>query len=171
MKFIVRDVFDTDVDTYWNEIFFSEEYNSRLYREGLGFKDFQLVELTGEKGGPRTRKMRTEPATDAPAVVRKLIGDSLTYLEAGRFDPAKKLWTYTITTSKLADKLHIGGKLWGEPKGEKKMERVAEIEIEVKIFGVGGTIEKFIEKTTRESYVKATTFTNRFIAEKGLGAR
>lgn len=169
MKFTVRDIFETDVDTYWSEMFFDEEYNSRLYREGLGFKDFAVLELTGEKGGPRTRKMRTEPAADAPAVVRKLIGDSLTYTESGSFDPAKKLWTYTITTSKLSDKVHIGGKLWAEPKGPKKLERIAEIEIEVKIFGVGGAVEKFIEKTTRDSYVKATAFTNRFIREKGLG--
>ena len=168
MKFTVRDIFDTDVETYWNEIFFDEEYNARLYREALGFKDFQLVELTGEKDGPRTRTMRTEPAADAPAVVRKLIGDSLTYTESGRFDPETKVWTYQITTSKLADKLHIGGRLWAEPQGDKKLARAAEIEIDVKIFGVGGTIEKFIEKTTRDSYVKATAFTNRFIREKGL---
>ncbi len=168
MKFTVRDVFDTDVDTYWNELFFSEEYNSRLYREGLGFKGFDLLELTGETGQRRTRKMRTEPAADAPAVVRKLIGDSLTYTETGTWEPSTKMWTYRIETNKLSEKIRIGGRLWAEPKGSK-MERVAEIEVEVKILGVGGTIEKFIEKTTRESYVKATAFTNRFIAEKGLG--
>lgn len=168
MKFTLRDVFDTNVDNYWNELFFSEEYNSRLYREGLGFKGFQLLELTGEKGGPRTRKLLTEPAADAPAVVRKLIGDSLTYTETGSWDPATRIWTYRIETNKLSEKINIGGRLWAEPKGTK-MERVAEIGIEVNIFGVGGTIEKFIEKTTRESYVKATAFTNRFIAEKGLG--
>jgi hypothetical protein len=167
VKFTVRDVFDTDVDTYWNKLFFEEEYNTRLYREGLGFEGFQLLELTGEKGERRTRKMRTEPAADAPAVVRKLIGDSLSYTETGSWDPATKVWSYTIATSKLSDKIRIGGRLWGEPKGEK-MERVAEIEIEVKILGVGGTIEKYVEKTTRDSYVKASAFTNRFIAEKGL---
>ncbi|MCZ7686832.1 MAG: DUF2505 domain-containing protein [Sandaracinaceae bacterium] len=167
MKFTVRNQFDTNVDTYWNEIFFSEEYNSRLYREGLGFKGFELVELTGEKGQRRTRKLRTEPAADAPAVVRKLIGDSLSYTETGSWDPATKVWSYSISTSKLSDKIRIGGRLWAEPRGDK-LERIAEIEIEVKILGVGGTIEKFLEKTTRESYVKATDFTNRFIAEKGL---
>jgi hypothetical protein len=167
VKFTVRHVFNTDVDTYWNKIFFDTEYNDRLYREGLKFKDFAVLELTGEPGGPRTRKMRTEPAADAPAVVRKLIGDSLTYNETGTFDPAKKLWSYDIVTSKLADRIKIGGTLWAESKGEHEIERVAEIEIVVKIVGVGGAIEKFIEKTTRESYEKATKFTNDFIAEKG----
>ena len=36
------------------------------------------------------------------------------------------------------------------------------------IFGVGGAIESFIEKTTRESFDKAAVFTNKFIHEKGL---
>lgn len=169
MKFTVRNVFDTTVDNYWNELFFDPEYNSRLYLEGLGFKAFDLLELTGEKGGKRTRKMRTEPASDAPAVVRKLIGDSLTYTETGTWDPATKVWTYRIETSKLSDKVRIGGKLWAEPRGTK-MERIAEIEIEVKILGVGGVVEKFIEKTTRESYERATKFTNDFIREKGLAS-
>jgi hypothetical protein len=168
VKFTVRHVFNTDVDTYWNEIFFSPEYNERLYREALGFKDFAVLELTGERGQRRTRKMRTEPAAEAPAVVKKLIGDSLSYTESGSFDPAAKVWTYTIQTSKLSDKVHIGGRLWAEPRGDKKLERCAEIEVDVKIFGVGGTIEKFIEKTTRDSYENATRFTNQFIAEKGL---
>jgi hypothetical protein len=168
VKFTVRNVFDCSVDTYWGSLFFSPEYNERLYREGLGFKGFELVELTGEPGGDRHRVLKTEPAADAPAVVRKLIGDSLTYTEVGDWDAKTRLWTYAISTNKLADKLRIGGRLYAEARGENKCERIAEIEIEVKIFGVGGAVEKFIEKTTRDSYVKATAFTNAFIEEKGL---
>lgn len=168
MKFTVRNVFNCSVETYWRSIFFSPEYNERLYREALGFKGFELVELTGEPGSDRHRVLKTEPAADAPAVVKKLIGDSLTYVETGDWDAKTRLWTYEIATNKLADKLRIGGHLYAEPKGEDRCERIAEIEIEVKIFGVGGAVEKFIEKTTRDSYVKATAFTNAFIAEKKL---
>lgn len=167
-NFTIRDVFDTDVDTYWNRLFFDAEYNERVYREALGFKDFTVLEQSGEPGGPRTRAMRTEPAAEIPAVVRKLIGDSLGYTERGSFDPATKVWTYTITPGAMPDKMKIGGRLWAEPKGDKQLVRIADIHIEVKIFGVGGAVEKFIEKTTRDSYVKATEFTNRFVREKGL---
>ena len=168
MKFTVRNTFNTSVDNYWNELFFEPEYNERLYKEGLNFKGFEMIELTGEKGGPRKRVMLTEPAADAPKVVRKLIGDSLTYTETGTWSPETRIWTYNIVTSKLTDKVKIGGILWAEPKGDNQCERVAEIEISVKVFGVGGAVEKFIEKTTRDSYVKASKFTNDFIAEKGL---
>jgi len=169
MMFTVRHTFHTDLETYWNEIFFSPEYNARLYSEALGFKVFDLLELTGEPGERRTRKMRTEPAAEAPAVVRKLIGDSLTYTESGTWEPSTSIWTYEIKTNKLTDKVFIGGRLWAEPTDDG-IQRVAEIEVSVKVFGVGGAVERFIEKTTRDSYVKATKFTNDYIAEKGLRA-
>lgn len=167
-KFTIRNTFETDVDTYWNRIFFEPEYNRRLYLEALGFKGFELIELTGDPGEKRTRKMKTEPAADAPAVVRKLIGESLVYTETGTFDPATRIWSYQIVPNKLSEKVYIGGRLYAEPRGEKRCERVAEIEVTVKVFAVGGAVEKFIESTTRDSYVKAGAFTNRFIAEKGL---
>lgn len=167
-KFTLRNIFETDRETFWNRVFFDAEYNRRLYLEGLKFKDFELIELTGEPGGVRTRKMRTEPQSEAPAVVTKLIGGSLSYVEEGRFDPATMRWTYTITTSKLADKVKIGGTFWVEPRGDKRVERICDCEVSVKIFGVGGAVESFIEKTTRESYETAAKFTNDFIREKGL---
>ncbi|MBZ0120480.1 MAG: DUF2505 domain-containing protein [Sandaracinaceae bacterium] len=169
MKFTIKNVFDTDVDSYWNKCFFDREYNERLYsREGLDFHSFAILEQTGGPGENRTRVLRTEPKSDAPAVVKKLIGDSLAYTEKGSWDAKTKTWSYQITTSKLADKIHIGGKFWVEPRGPKQCERISEVEIEVKIFGVGGTIEKFVEKTTRESYQKTYQFTQKYIQEKGL---
>ncbi len=166
MKFTLRNTFETDADTYWTKIFFDPEYNRRLY-EALEFQKYEVLEETGGVGQVRTRKLYTEPKNEAPAVVSKLIGGSLGYTEAGRFDPQTKVWTYTITTTKLSDKVKIGGKLWVEPKGDKRIERVCDCEVEVKIFGVGGTVESFIEKSTRDSYDRAAKFTNEFIREKG----
>ena len=116
MKFTISQVFNTDAETYWDKIFFAPEYNNRLYsKEGLDFKTFEIMALTGNPGENRTRRLKTEPRSDAPAVVKKLIGDSLTYTEDGSFDFAKKLWTYRITTSTLTDKISISGRLWAEP--------------------------------------------------------
>ena len=166
MEFTIRDPFETDVDTYWREIFFDEEFNRRLYLEGMGFKGFELLELTGEPGGRRTRVMRSEPTADAPAVVKKFAGDSFAYTERGTFDPDTGVWSYDIEVGKLSDRVRIGGRLWAEPAGDGRCERVAQVHIDVKVFGIGGAVEKFIEKTTRESYAKATAFTAKWIAER-----
>jgi hypothetical protein len=168
LKFTIRNVFETDVDTFWNRVFFDDEYNRRLYMDALAFKRFEVLSQTGGPGETRTRTMVTEPKTEAPAVVQKLVGGSFSYTEQGSWDPRTKIWTYAITTSKLSDKVKVGGRYWCEPLGDKRLERVCEIELEVKVFGVGGVIEQFMEKTTRESYEDTTRFTNAFIREKGL---
>lgn len=166
--FTIRHTFNTDIGSYWPKVFFDPEYNERLYKDALAFAFYDVLEQKEEPGGVITRRMRTEPKSDAPIIVKKLIGDSLRYTESGRFDPAKKRWAYNIVPSKLADKIHIAGEFWVEPRGDKSIERYCDCDIQVRIFGVGGAVESFIEKTTRENYEKAARFTNDFIREKGL---
>lgn len=168
MRFRCQNVFHCDAETYWTKVFFDPEYNKGLYTGTLGFKAFEILELTGEPGGDRTRKMFTEPKSEAPAVVTKLIGGGLSYTETGRFDAKTQKWTYSIATNKLSEKVRIGGTLWVEPRGEKKIERICEVDLEVNVFGVGGAIEKFIADTTRESYEKTAKYTNEFLARKAL---
>ena len=101
-------------------------------------------------------------------MVTKLIGGGLSYTEVGRFDAKTQKWSYDITTNKMADKVRIGGTLWVEPRGEKKIERICEVDLQVNVFGIGGMVEKFIADTTRESYEKTAKYTNEFIASHGL---
>ncbi len=164
--FTIRHTFDVDIETFWSKVFFDLEYNRKLYEEGLSF-GYSLIEKKELDGGVIERKIRTEPRLEAPAVVKKLIGDSIQYVETGRFDPKKRVWTFEITTSKLSDKIDISGQYWVEPKGDK-IERIVKTDIEVKIFGVGKTIAAFVEKSTRESYDKAARFTNRWLKEVDL---
>lgn len=167
-RFVCRNIFNTDPDTFWAKVFFDAEYNRGLYLDGLGFKSYEPVSLEEKPDGSKVRRFRTEPKTEAPAVVTKLIGGSLVYEETGTFDAKAKVWTYQVRTSKMADKVRIGGRYWLESRGDKRLERICEVDISVDVFGVGGVVESFIEKTTRETYVKATDFTNAFIAKHGL---
>lgn len=167
-SFTIRHTFDVDVDTFWREVFFNEEFNKTLYLERLRFKTYDVIEEKKEADGTVRRKVRQTPKMEAPGVVKKLVGDEISYVEEGQFDPQKKRWRYTITPSKLADKLKIGGEFWVEPKGEGKVERLCSVDIQVKIFGVGGAVESFIEKQTKDSYETAAKYTREFIAERGL---
>jgi hypothetical protein len=166
-KFRVEHVFDVDVDTFWNEVFFDSDYNERLFKEELGF-EYKLVELEKNDDGSYDRKVRTEPKTEAPAAVKKLVGDKFSYLEVGHFDPKTRRWTYTVTPSALPSKIHISGVFWAEPKGDAQLVRIVETNLEVKIFGVGKLVEAFVEKETTDSYAKAERFTNRWLREKGF---
>lgn len=166
--FTSRHTFDIDIDTYWDKVFFDEEYNKQLFVDELQFGAYEVLELNRKPDGSVTRKVRTEPKSDAPAVVKKLVGDSLSYVESGEFDPKARRWKYSVVTSKLSDKVKIGGEFWVEPRPDGKIDRCVTCTIEVKIFGVGGAVEGFIEKQTKESYDKAAAFTNKWIREKGL---
>lgn len=168
MKFTIRHTWNISEEDYWPKIFFDDEYNQRLYKEGLEFPVHKVLEAKELADGTRTRKLLIEPKADAPAVVRKLIGDSLQYTEEGRWDPKTRRWSYTVTLSKLADKISIKGEFWVEKRGDKQIERFCDVDVNVKIFGVGGVLESFIEKTTRESYEKTGTFTTAWIRDHGL---
>ena len=48
------------------------------------------------------------------------------------------------------------------------MKRIIDMTVEVKIFGIGGMVERFVSKSMQENYDQAATFTNKWIAETGL---
>src|SRR5688500_861231 len=123
-SFQSRHTFDTDVDTYWSKVFFEEEFQRRLYLDALKFKGYELISRKDEPDGTILKSIRTEPESEAPAVVKKLIGDSIAYVENGRWDPRTKIWKYEIVTTKMSDKVKIGGDFWVEARGDKKIERV-----------------------------------------------
>lgn len=92
--------------------------------------------------------------------------------EPGRFsadaDQLTKRWRYTVTPSKLAEKVAISGDLWVESRGEKSIERVCTGSVAVKMFGVGSMVEKFITEQTRGNYDRVAAFTDQYIREKAL---
>jgi hypothetical protein len=167
-RITLKHLFDTDEATFWPKVFFDREYNHRLYHEALRYKRWELLEQREEPGGAIVRRATMEPAFEVPALLKKAIGDGISYTEEGRFDPATRRWRYTITPNRMADKLTTRGEYWVEARGAKQIERICTVDLEAKIFGVGGALESFIEKQTREAYDTTMRFTNAFIREKGL---
>lgn len=164
MKLHLRHLYEIDLEGFWR-MFFDREYTRRLYEEGLAFSRCQELELKRSDNGEITRKLRIEPKFEAPAVVAKILGDRFYYVESGRFDPAQKRWTYSLTPSVLADKVLLSGSIWAEPRGPGSIDRLAEIDISVRVLGVGGILEGFIEKQNKDGYLKAADFSNRWVKE------
>ena len=166
MKFEMKHSFACDEDTFWNKLFFDEEYNRRLFREGLDFAVYEPLELKDEGGGNKFRRVKTQPKAQMPAPVQKILGEPVS-IEEGRFDATARRWSFKLIPHKMADKISIAGEFRMKPTAAG-IERHASFEIKVDIFGVGGIVEGFIEKQIRESYDKGATFTSRFLQEKGL---
>jgi hypothetical protein len=168
MRYTIRHTFDIDADTFWNKLFFDPEYNSALFERYLKFNPYRVLELDRRPDGSIRRKLECAPPVEIPAVAKKIIGDSTSYVEDGLFDPKTRRFTIEVIPKMGADKIKSRGAIWVEPRGDKRIERMAEVDNEVKVFGVGKILEAFIEKETRATYDQSATFTQQWIAEKGL---
>lgn len=167
MRFTTRHRLNTDAETYWGRIFFDDEYQRRTFMDALHCLSHEKLAQTGDVGGPITRKQQSSQQLDAPGPVRKLIGQEIGYIEEGTFDPDAGTWTFTLTTSKLPDKIKVKGVFRLEP-ADDGVDLVSDMETSVRIFGIGPIFEKFIEKSTRDAYDNTAAFTNEFIKEKGF---
>ena len=168
MRYTIRHTFNTDADTFWGKIFFDPDYNETLFLKHLGFSQYKLLSLDKQPDGAVTRRVECAPKAEIPVAVKKVIGDSASYTETGHFDPKTGRFSVEVQPRMAADRIKTRVTMWVEPRGDKKIERVVEVDTTVKVFGVGGMIEKLIEQQTRASYDAAATFTNQWIADKGL---
>ncbi len=160
--------YNVDEDTFWQKLFFDEEYNRRLYLEALKFHDWK-VEKHEDRDNEVHRDINVSPRLgDLPGPMKKVLGDNIRYTESGVFDKARRRYKITIIPSALADKLKVGGELYTEPAGDKQCRRVFEGTVDVKIFGIGSMMEKRLVADLEKSYGAGAKFTNKYIEEEGL---
>ncbi|MDP3276169.1 MAG: DUF2505 domain-containing protein [Deltaproteobacteria bacterium] len=167
MRVTISHEFRTSAETFWERCFLDEEFNRKLYLEYLKFPAYQLVE-SRQDGEKTLRKVRVTPNQEAPAPIKKLLGGAFAYVEEGVLDRAKNLYHFKVTPGTLADKIRSEGDFRLEKTSEKSVRRVIEMNIEVKIFGVGGVAEGFVSKSMQDTYARAAEFTSRYIAENHL---
>jgi hypothetical protein len=164
---VLRHEMDCDADTYWEKCVLTEEYNRRLFLEELKFLKYELIEQK-DAGESVTRRVKAEPeSANLPGPLKKVVGDSLGYTEEGTYDRKSKVYSFRTTPAAFPDKVKIHGTMRCEPRGEKKVTRITEIQVDVKIFMVGGMVEDRIVADIKHSYAKAAEFTNTFVKEKG----
>jgi hypothetical protein len=164
----VEHVFSCSEETFWDEVFFSEEYNRRLFLEHLSFPVWRELERE-DRGGELQRVVEVVPKTSAlPPAIQKAIGDGAGYRELGVFDRAARRYRLRIEPTRFADKVGVEGELRTEPAGEGKCKRLFTATVTAKVFGIGGMLEKHIANDLERSYEASASFTRSFIAEKGL---
>jgi hypothetical protein len=168
VRYTIKHTIETDVDTFWNKLFFDAEFNRNLFHDFLGFTGYEVLEERTEANGVVHRRVDCTPKVELPAPARKIFGNTVGYIEVGRFDPKTRRYTVDVQPKVGGDKLKSSSELWAEPLGDKRCERIVVVDNTVKAFGLGTLIEGFIEQQTRDMYARATDFTNRWIREKGL---
>ena len=164
----LRHEIETDEDTYWWKIVFDEAFNKKMYVGHMHFPEWSLLESTDSES-ELTRKVRVEPEVgNLPGPVKKVLGDKLSYLEEGTFDKKTKRYRFKVTPSSLADRTKVAGEMWVETLGPKKIARMCKISVEVKVFAIGGMVEKRIADDLRGSYDRGTAYTNDYLENNAL---
>ena len=167
-QFTCRNEFDCDEATFWDTCTFSEEFCRALYLDVLRFPGWKVLEHKDE-GGILTRRVQIDPPlVGLPGPVAKLVGDKFSYVEEGRFDRKANRYTFSVKPSTAADKAKTVGELWTEKLGDKRCARSAKVEVDVKIFMVGGLLEEKILSDLRKSYDETAKFIGKYLKDKGL---
>ncbi len=162
-KFTLRHEINCSVDHFW-KVFFDKDFNTALFTKELGFPEYTVLQQE-EGESTITRKVRGTPKMDMPKPVMKLLGDGFSYEEAGTYERSNGIWKWKMTPAKLADKLRNEGTVSCEKISDDKCTRVATIEIEAKVFGVGGLIESSSEKQMKDGWNSSAAFMNRWLKD------
>jgi hypothetical protein len=164
----IEHVYECNPSVFWNQIFMDSEYNRRLFLDELGFDSWELIS-NEERGDEVRRVIEAVPRVkELPAVLQKLVQNGLGYRESGVFDRKTQRYKCEAVPRSLASKLSIKGEMYATPLGDKSFRRVFVADVEAKVFGVGGLLERQVLDGLEKSYAKSAAFTNRWIADRGL---
>jgi hypothetical protein len=164
----IEHVYECNASVFWNQLFMDQEYNRRLFLDELGFESWQV--LSSEEHGDEVRRVieAVPRVKELPAALQKMVQNGLGYRETGVFNRSTQRYKCNVVPRSLASKLNIKGEMYAEPLGEKSFRRVFVGDVEAKVFGVGGLIERQVLDGLEKSYAKSAAFTNRWIAERSL---
>lgn len=124
------------------ELTFNPEFLRRMNIEGMKIQAYESLERSVD-GSVWTMKNRITPQDNMPGFLKKLIGGGFYYEESISHQKGSDTVTSNMVPSVMRDKLRMGYTMRVRADGESACRRSMEWEVEVKIFGVGGQIEKF----------------------------
>jgi Protein of unknown function (DUF2505) len=164
----VEHAFGCSEDTFWDKVFFDDEYNQRLFERELRFPVWRVLGQNDD-GTEIVRRIEVVPYVgELPGPLKALIGEGVGYEEVGHFDKARRRYHAKVRPNKLADKVSVEIDLWTVATGQDSCRRCVKATVKARLLGVGGMLEKRLVADLERSYAKSATFTNTFVEEKGL---
>ena len=124
------------------ELTFSADFMHRMNIEAMKVQVYDSLERNVD-GNTWTMRNRITPQDNMPGFLKKLIGGGFHYEETVTHQKGSDTVTGNMVPSVMRDKLKMNYTMRVRPDGDNACRRSMEWEVEVKIFGVGGQIEKF----------------------------
>jgi hypothetical protein len=115
-------------------------------------------------GAKLHREVRVAPDRELPGPVAKLLGTTrLEYVEVLDYEMGSYRGRFRIEPAVLKDKVEVAGTLEFRSAPGGATTRVFEGEIKVRVFGIGGIVEKFVCAEIERSYADAARFTQGWV--------
>lgn len=160
--------FDCSEGTFWDKVFFNDEFNREMHLRHLQFQQWDVLERHDTDTEVRRTVLVTPKVSDLPSAVKSLIGDGLNYREEGVFDKRTRRYKLRVVPNVMADKLSVQGENWVDAISQSQCSRVFQAQVVVKVFGVGSIIEKKIIADLQMSYNAGAAFTTAYLKREGL---
>ncbi len=146
------------------DVYFSEAVNTAAAK-CLGLKEGSLVEKVEHGNGTVSRRVKMSPSLDLPKPIQKVLaGAPIEYFEVSIYDPKTQKIEYKMESG-AGDVVKVHGTISFIKKGTGVVRRIEGI-VDVRIFGVGGLIERYIDKEIAKSYAKVAEVMQAAIDER-----
>lgn len=154
---------DCPEDAFWR-VFLDRAYNERLFREVLGFPNFEILDQREEDGIVR-RECAAQPKLPAVqmALARLLRRRGFHFIERGAYEKAAGTWKWTLEPNVMAGLLRNQGTVRLEPAGPGKVKRIVDIELEARLPGIGAAIERSAVKRIEQGWRDSARFMNEWV--------
>jgi hypothetical protein len=162
-------VFNCSVDDYWNKVFLNPKFNEDLFLGSLGFVRYEIV--SQEENDTQVHRVveAVPPMPEhVPTALKALIRKGLGYREDGVFNKQSQIYTVTVISHSVPERLHVSGETSTEAVGERQCRRIHKAHAKAKVLGISGLLESRILADVRQSYDKAATFTNIWIEQNNI---
>lgn len=158
-----RHEIDCTPDRFW-ELYLDADFQDRMFIDGLGWSSPEIT-IVREDDDELVRKMEAYPRIDIPGGIAKLIKQKLGYVEEARYSKKDRVFRMRHRTNIFGEKVRLEGEFSVEPVGETRCRRVAKLEVEAYVFGVGRLLEKAVEINMKKGWDDSARFFNRWIAK------
>jgi len=142
------------------ELTFDPAFMKRLNLEAMKVQSYETLDRHVD-GPVWTMKNRIAPQDNMPGFIKKLVGGGFNYEESVTHNKGSDTVSAVMIPSVMRDKLRMTYTLRVIPVGDNACRRIMDWEIEVKIFGLGGQIEKFAAGEIERSLEHSANFMSR----------
>ena len=134
------------------ELTFDPAFMKRLNIEAMKVQQYDPLDRN-VAGAVWTMKNRITPQDNMPGFIKKLVGGGFNYEESVTHHKGSD-----TVPSVMRDKLRMAYTMRVIPAGDNACRRIMDWEVEVKIFGIGGQIEKFAASEIERSLESSASF-------------